>query len=464
MLSRRYGRTGQNWPRSRPGHRTAVIIALRVLLVFWSAAVLAGADLRVAAFRADVTPKLGQPLIWTTPAKVVQDPLWAKGVVIQSGRERIVLCAIDWCGLGNRAHALFRRKLAAAVSTDVRLVSVHTVHQHTAPYVDASAYDLLRHRGAPVLDFTDAALEELAGRVAGAARAAAGRLEPFDRVGVSSVQVKTVASARRLPGPGGGIVVRYSTSGKQREMAEAPEGEIDPYLRTVTLASGKRPLVRLHYYATHPQTFCCEGTVTADIAGAAREAMEREEGVPQIYFTGAAGDVTVGKYNDGTGAARERLTANLLAALRQSAATARFSRVTKLAWTDTPLRLTPKDTPQPDTSASADLRYRQAISEAFELRGEPLPVFALHLGPAHIVHMPGEPMLEFQRYAISIRPDEFVAFAGYGDIAPGYICTDRAFAEGGYEPGASNSSPGAEGKVKAAIRKVLADTASAAPR
>jgi hypothetical protein len=68
--------------------------------------------------------------------------------------------------------------------------------------------------------------------------------------------------------------------------------------------------------------------------------------------------------------------------------------------------------------------------------------------------MPGEPMLEFQRYAISLRPDEFVAFAGYGDIAPGYICTDRAFREGGYEPGAANSRPGVESVVKAGIRRV----------
>ena len=35
-------------------------------------------------------------------------------------------------------------------------------------------------------------------------------------------------------------------------------------LRTITLASDGRPLVRLHYYATHPQTFCCDGRVSGD--------------------------------------------------------------------------------------------------------------------------------------------------------------------------------------------------------
>ncbi|HWR52810.1 MAG TPA: hypothetical protein VN428_16990 [Bryobacteraceae bacterium] len=428
---------------------------MRGLLFVCCAALLAAADLRVAVFRADATPKLGQPLIWTTPAKVIKDPLWAKGVVIQSGGERVVLCAMDWCGIGNRTHDLFRRRLAEAAGTDAWHVALHTVHQHTAPYVDASAYDLLREAGAPVLDFPDTALEELATRIASAVRGATARLESFDRVGVSTVRVERVASARRLSGPDGKIVVRYSTSGKQRGMAEAPEGEIDPYLRTVTLARGKRALVRLHYYATHPQTFCCEGTVTGDIVGAAREAMEREEGVPQIYFTGAAGDVTVGKYNDGSPEARERLTANLTGALRRSAVQSKFGPAKDLRWTTTPLALPGKTTEVLDTTAPADLRYRQAISAAYARRGEPLGVSALRLGLVHIVHMPGEPMLEFQRYAIALRPGEFVALAGYGDIAPGYICTDRAFREGGYEPGASNTIPGAEDAVKAAIQRVF---------
>ena len=45
--------------------------------VFWMFPVLAAAQLRVAAFRADATPALGEPLIWVTPAARVADPLWA---------------------------------------------------------------------------------------------------------------------------------------------------------------------------------------------------------------------------------------------------------------------------------------------------------------------------------------------------------------------------------------------------
>ena len=54
-----------------------------------------------------------------------------------------------------------------------------------------------------------------------------------------------------------------------------------------------------------------------------------------------------------------------------------------------------------------------------------------------------------------------MAVAGYGDISPGYLCTDRAFEEGGYEPSAANAGPGTEARVKQAIRRLL--TAAAEP-
>ena len=37
--------------------------------------------------------------------------------------------------------------------------------------------------------------------------------------------------------------------------------------------------------------------------------------------------------------------------------------------------------------------------------------------------------------------DRFVCVAGYGDGGPGYIPTDRAFFEGGYEPSVALAAP-----------------------
>ena len=82
-------------------------------------------------------------------------------------------------------------------------------------------------------------------------------------------------------------------------------------------------------------------------------------------------------------------------------------------------------------------------------------VSRLRIGPADLLHLPGEPFVEYQLHAQAAREDRFVAVAGYGEGGPGYICTDRAFAEGGYEPTASSVGPPTEAILKAAIEELL---------
>ena len=411
--------------------------------------------LRVATFRSEVTPAMGEPLIWVDPTREVLDPLWAKGVVIDGPAGRVVLCAVDWCGLGGYVHRMFRDKVARAVNTPADCVAVQAVHQHTAPYIEGGGYELMARLKNPPLMMSRRFLDDVTGRLARAAAQAVGRLQPFDAAGLGSAGLERVGSARRMM-VDGKLVTRFSTSGKDPKMAELPEGDIDTRLRTVTLFGKEKPLVRLHYYASHPQTFCCDGRVTADFVGAAREAVERDEGVPQIYFTGCAGDTTVGKYNDGGSDARAGLARRMEAGLRASIQSTRTSPVHEMDWKTVELRLPLKAGPKPEwpprelASMSGNDIYRRAIPAAFAARREPLAVSRLRLGGLQIVHLPGEPLLEFQRHA----GDAIVA--GYGDISPGYLCPDKAFEEGGYEPSASNAGPGTEAALKQAITKVLA--------
>jgi hypothetical protein len=411
--------------------------------------------LRLATFCADVTPAQGEPLIWVMPTAEVLDPLWAKGVILEDGGTRYVLCAIDWCGLGSSVHLVFRSKLAAAAGTDVSRVAVQAVHQHSAPYIDGDAYALLQKLPTLPLRMSIKFLEQVTDRLAEAAKAAVARLEPFDRAGTGEAAVERVASARRVFSEGK-LLVRYSGGGKDPAMAALPEGPIDQMLKTVTLARGSKPLVRLHYYATHPQTFCCDGRVSGDFVGAARGQVERSDGAFQIYFTGCSGDVTVGKYNDGSEAARQALAVRLQKGMEAAIAATRFEPAASLRWRTVELMLPPKPRqPGAATPSDGQALYRAAIPVAFAARKTPLALSALELGQVHMLHLPGEPMLEFQRFAQRLRPNRFVAVAGYGDISPGYLCTDRAFEEGGYEPSAANAGPGTEALLKQAIEKLL---------
>ncbi|HPP54060.1 MAG TPA: hypothetical protein PK777_14000, partial [Thermoguttaceae bacterium] len=142
-------------------------------------------ELKVATFCADMTPPLGKPIYPSyKPLKVIEEPLLAKGVVLQAGQQRYVLCAVDFCVLADASYDLFREKLAKAVGTSMDRVAVHSVHQHTAPHLNADAQRLLNKYPDPPPYVDMAFWDQATDRLAQAAKEALDRLEPFDRVGL----------------------------------------------------------------------------------------------------------------------------------------------------------------------------------------------------------------------------------------------------------------------------------------
>src|SRR5207249_9722830 len=80
----------------------------------------AAAALQIATFNADITCPPGTPLCdgLCPPAKEIVDPLSARGIVILGQGEPIVLCAMDWVGVGNSGYDAFRTALAQAAGTN----------------------------------------------------------------------------------------------------------------------------------------------------------------------------------------------------------------------------------------------------------------------------------------------------------------------------------------------------------
>lgn len=425
------------------------------------------AQVRLATFVVDATPPVdGHPLIWLTPVKVVETPLLAKGVVFEAANNRYVLCAIDWCGLANSSYRLFVDKIAGAAGCPPENVFVHCVHQHTAPYTDGDAQRLLTEVGFEPLYVDFRFLEELTSRLAEAVQAALGRLEPVNQVGFAAVPVVEVASNRRVKTPEGKILVRYSSC-KDPALRAMPEGLIDPLLRTVTLARDGQPVVRLHFYTTHPQSFYGDPRASWDVPGFARERLEKEEGVFQVYFTGCAGNITMGKYNDGSREARDALTERLFQAMVAACRQTEYQPLQSLRWKSLPVVLPARSDPgytpaemeaqMKNPTLNPVARVRAACSLAFHKRAtEPFTFSALFVNDSVIVCLPGEVFVEYQLYALSLCPGKFVAVAAYGDIAPGYICTQAAYGEGGYEPTASALAPEAEEVMKKALADLLA--------
>ena len=421
---------------------------------------------RVATFKADVTLPIGHPMYTDyRPVKTAEHPLLAKGIIIEDGKtkNRYAVCTFDWCEICNGTHDLVREKIAKAVNTTPDRVAVLSVHQHTGPMAVGDAQRLLdKVKDAPKA-WDLKVLDKLLDKAAKAAGEAVKNLRPFNQIGTGQAKVDRLAANRRVMGKDGKIHVRWSHC-KDPEAVAAPEGLIDPMLKTVTFARDGTPIVRLHYYAVHPQSFYRDDRMSYDFVGMAREKLEKEESVPQVYFTGCCGNITVGKYNDGTRETRAKFAERLFDAMKRSVAGTEYTKVGPITWRTASLIVppqfpdkakaykkimnNPKQKPCNRIFAAQDLMF-------LKRKDKPFFVCSLNLGKVSMLYLPGEPCIDFQLYAQKAKPENFVTVTGYADGGCGYICTDKMFPEGGYEPSASRFAPGAEKALYKVIDSLL---------
>jgi hypothetical protein len=64
----------------------------------------AARPLKVGTFAVDASPPAGSPLAYD-PTKEVVHPLSCRGVVLVDEGRPVVLCAVDWIGIGNDGRA-----------------------------------------------------------------------------------------------------------------------------------------------------------------------------------------------------------------------------------------------------------------------------------------------------------------------------------------------------------------------
>jgi hypothetical protein len=425
--------------------------------------------IRVGVFEVDATPPIGSPLAYD-PTKAIDAPLSCRGLVLLGAGKPIVLCAVDWIGVGNEAHRHFRERLAAAAGTTADRVAVHALHQHDAPWCDFEMGDLLSAHGLRGSQVDAGFARNVMDRTAAALKDAIARATPVTHIGTASAKVERVASNRRILGPDGKVrAVRYSAT-KDAALQAEPEGVIDPDLKLITLFDGDKPLVALTSYATHPQSYYRTGRANPDFPGLARNSRQKQTGVPHIHFTGAAGNVAAGKYNDGSPALRQVLADRIEAAMVSAWNSLRKRPIaaSDVDWSSLSVALPPAlhlDEAQllakvRDSKLQPAQRSLAAAAIVFHRRsraGAKIDLGCLHLGDARWLSMPGELFVEYQLAAQQLRPDLFVMMSAYGDYGPSYIGTAIAYDQGGYEtqPTSSFVAPQVERVLLDAIRTLL---------
>lgn len=454
--------------------RPLSLAAAACCLLVSSAAAAAEPPLTIAAFRIDATPPMGTPLCdaLCKPASAVDDPLSGRGIVLApAGQQPIVLLAMDWVGIGNDGNMAFREALAEAAGTTIDRVAVHSLHQHDTPGCDFSADVVASEQGLGGKLFNVEFARQTIARAAEAAREATVRLQPVTHLSVGEGIVEKVASNRRVLGPDGKVKWERMSSCRNAEAIAQPEGTIDPVARAIGFWNGDEPLVVLTYYATHPQSYYCQGRVSADFVGMARSL--REQALPgpmHIHFNGAGGNVAAGKYNDGSPKMRpilaQRLAAGMAAAWEASE---KFPiEGETISWDTREVALPPAKylgeeellATIHDENEQEGLRLRAVRHLTFLRRclaGGNVTISRLRIGDVNLLHMPGELFVEYQLAAQQMRPDATVCVAAYGDYGPGYIGMQASYSQGGYETSerASRVAPSVEGVLMGAMEELL---------
>jgi hypothetical protein len=186
-------------------------------------------SLRVGTFVVDATPPIGSPLAYQACDRVAM-PLTARGIVLLTDDQPIVLCAVDWIGIANDGYQQWRQAIANAVGTTVQRVSVHALHQHDAPVCDLSAETMLAYRGLGGILFDVPFVRKTIQKVATAARDLVWlrRCQAGDTIDITCLKL---GSARILHLPGE-AVIEYQLAAQKMQpehfVAVAAYGEYAP--------------------------------------------------------------------------------------------------------------------------------------------------------------------------------------------------------------------------------------------
>ncbi len=172
-----------------------------------------------------------------------------------------------------------------------------------------------------------------------ALKASLKKTHTITHLGLGQALVEKVASNRRVIAKNGQVQYnRYSSSGGNAFHREAPDGLIDPQLKTISFWNGEEPVLAISSYATHPMSYYGRGGVSADFVGLARRRQQRDHPkVFQIFVTGCSGDITAGKYNDGSPAMRPLLADRMYQGMKKAWANTKRQPLRQLDFRTQPL-------------------------------------------------------------------------------------------------------------------------------
>lgn len=424
--------------------------------------------------RLDVTPPLGAELsgyFYVRHAKGVLDPLQLNAVAVSNGTDTVILMAIDFIGIRMNYMDQLRGLISQRTGVPAENVLIAALHQHTSCCI-ADGVDT---------NLTDKAfLDVLFRKFGDAAQMAIDDLKEASVSTAAREVAEPIAFVRRYFTADGGV----ATNPSSKLVLTGRCAEADNTMRLVRFRREGAKDIAIVDFSTHPDVISGE-YMSADWPGFTRRFVE--EDIPDVsclFFTGCQGDsnhIDFFKPKDqrikGKGYDHSRYMGRTVADAvvaawdhTEEATGDAISGQMQVVYNRTNTvdierydeykawyedyeagKLDPK--PHITELAYASRIIRLRTSPIFR----PVPVTVIHFGSVAFVGFGGEAFTAYGQAMRDLAPGKFVVCAVCANGYEGYLPTQEAFAQGGYEAKSSLFTPTLEQEIVAAAKDMLAD-------
>jgi neutral ceramidase len=401
------------------------------------AAISAGASISAGAAVVDITPPLAVGLLTSSvkgeyaPFESVRLPLKARVLVLRSADETVAIVSMDLLALNDTSVGGWT-EFKKGISDDLppEKIIITCTHTHSAPESVALSGLYLTEEYKTWLTKVQKEIKE---GITQAVRSALPCTVVF-----STARLNGYSLQRRIPTAEGIIM---SDSQHPVPAGWMSRGPVDRRVRTVRLVGLDGDIIATLVHAIcHPVHEMCLPHISSEFPGEMCLALEAAGtyGVP-LFLNGAAGDTNPPTVSSGPLYARQHGQALAGIAAKRNGEIAADTGIFKFARQEIQFS---------SRGAAGVPNQRDALAR----------ISAVRIGALAIVFLPGEPFVETAQVIEAASPFDHTIVVGFGENNIGYIPTEKAFDQGGYEVGPGKWSfleKGADKVLSSAALKIL---------
>ncbi len=428
--------------------------------------------LKAGFSRLDVTPPFGADLsgyFHRRLANDILDPIYLNAVAVSNDTDTLVLMALDFIGIRRNYIEKIKAEIASRTGLPEKNILIAALHQHTSCCLADDRDTRLRDQ-----QYIDVLLR----RFGDAALLAIADLKPAE-VGTAALDVaEPIAFVRRYFGDDGLV---YTNPGSKIKVVSRC-AEADNTMRLIRFCREGVKDIALINFSTHPDVIGGEA-LSADWPGFVRKYVEEDlPEVSSIFFTGCQGD---SNHYDFFKPKEERLKGTRYEHSAYMGRTVADAVVK--AWDHTETQESDQIFAEEtilynktntegiddydqykawyDDYEAGKLDYKPHITELAYARRvinlresaifRPVPLTIMGFGNVTFVGFGGEAFTAYGEAMRKLVPEKFVVCAVCANGYEGYLPTEEAFAQGGYEAKSSLFTPTLEAEILAAAKTII---------